>query len=90
MSAGTFAVGERVRVRSHAEGGNPRTPAYTKGHTGVVTAYHGVIENPLDHHHPYPPLYTIAFRVADLFGGPGPDMVTADLHEEWLEAVQRT
>jgi hypothetical protein len=85
MSGGRFAVGDRVRVRSHAEGGNPRTPAYTKGRTGMVTAFHGVIDNPLDHHHPYPPLYTIVFRVADLSGKTGPDLVTADLHEEWLE-----
>jgi nitrile hydratase len=85
MSGGRFAVGDRVRVRSHAEGGNPRTPAYTKGRTGMVTAFHGVIDNPLDHHHPYPPLYTIVFRVADLSGKTGADLVTADLHEEWLE-----
>ena len=85
MSGGRFAVGDRVRVRSHVEGGNPRTPAYAKGRTGMVTDFHGVIDNPLDHHHPYPPLYTIVFRVVDLSGRTGLDLVTADLHEEWLE-----
>lgn len=87
MSSGRFAVGDRVRVRSHVEGGNPRTPDYTKGRAGTVTAFHGVIDNPLDHHHRYPPLYTISFRVVELSGKAGPDLVTADLHEEWLQPV---
>jgi hypothetical protein len=51
----------------------------------VVTERHGVIVNPLDHHYPYPPLYSVAFRVQDLDGPAGPDMVIADLHDEWLE-----
>lgn len=87
MSGTGFAEGERVRVRSSVEGGNPRTPDYAKGRIGVIIARHGVVENPLDHHNPYPPLYTIAFRVEDLSGRPGPDLVTADLHEEWLEPL---
>lgn len=87
MNDGRYMVGDRVRVRSHVDGGNPRTPDYTKGHVGEVAALHGVIENPLDHHHPYPPLYTIVFRVEELTGRRGPDLVTADLHEEWLEPV---
>ncbi|HEX6219451.1 MAG TPA: SH3-like domain-containing protein [Acidimicrobiia bacterium] len=85
MSGQRFVVGGRVRVRSHVEGGNPRTPDYAKGRAGTVTALHGVIDNPFDHHHPYPPLYTIVFHVADLSGRNTPDLVTADLHEEWLE-----
>lgn len=80
-------MGDRVRVRSHVEDGNPRTPAYTKDRAGMVTAVHGVIDNPLDHHHPYPPLYTIVFRVADLSGKASADLVTADIHEEWLQPV---
>lgn len=87
MKSGKFAEGERVRVRTHVDGGNPRTPAYARGRDGVITALHGVIDNPLDHHQPYPPLYTIAFRVEDLTGIAGPDLVMADLHEEWLESV---
>jgi hypothetical protein len=87
MKGGRFAIGDRVRVRPHVEGGNPRTPGYAKGCTGMVSAFHGIIDNPLDHHHPYPPLYTIVFRVADLSGMTGADLVTADLHEEWLEPV---
>jgi hypothetical protein len=86
MSEDRFSVGDRVRVLPRVEGGNPRTPAYAKGHAGVITACHGVIVNPLDHHQPYPPLYSVTFRVADLPGpAGGPDLVVADLHEEWLE-----
>lgn len=85
MTEGAFAVGDRVRVLSEAEGANPRTPSYAKGRTGIVIACHGVIANPLDHHRPYPPLYSVRFRVEDLSGTPGTDLVVADLHEEWLE-----
>ncbi len=87
MSERRFSVGDRVRVRSDVEDGNPRTPAYAKGRVGTVIASHGIIDNPLDHHHPYPPLYTIVFRITDLTGKTSPDLVTADLHEEWLERV---
>jgi hypothetical protein len=80
-----FAPGDRVRVLTERAGGNPRTPHYLRGHVGVVTERHGVIVNPLDHHYPYPPLYSVAFRVQDLDGPAGPDMVIADLHDEWLE-----
>lgn len=80
-----FLPGDRVRVLSERTGGNPRTPRYVRGRTGVVTARHGVIDNPLDHHHPYPPLYSVEFRVEDLAGPGGDDLVVADLHEEWLE-----
>ncbi|MFP3913997.1 MAG: SH3-like domain-containing protein [Actinomycetota bacterium] len=85
MSDARFSVGDRVRVLPAAEGGNPRTPAYVKERTGVVTDYHGVIVNPLDHHDTYPPLYSVTFRVPDLAGPPGPDLVVVDLHDEWLE-----
>lgn len=87
MTGDRFSVGDRVRVANGVEGGSPRTPPYVRGRTGVVSACHGVIVNPLDHHHPYPPLYSVTFRVADLAGPEGPDLVVADLHEEWLEPV---
>jgi hypothetical protein len=80
-----FATGDRVRVLMEQPGGNPRTPHYLRGHVGVVTERHGVIVNPLDHHFPYPPLYSVAFLVEDLDGPAGADLVIADLHDEWLE-----
>ena len=82
-----FAPGDRVRVLAERSGGNPRTPGYLRGHVGVVTERYGIVVNPLDHHLPYPPLYSVAFRVEDLDGPSGDDMVIADLHEEWLESA---
>jgi nitrile hydratase len=75
-----FGVGDRVRVLAEVPGGNPRTPRYLRGRTGTVVRTHGVVENPLDHRHPYPPLYTVVFPLPG-----GHDEVLADLHEEWLE-----
>ncbi len=87
MTADRFRPGDRVRIRREVPGGNPRTPAYARGKSGIVTACHGRIENHLDHAGVYPPLYTVEFRLADLGGTPGPDRVTADIHEEWLETA---
>lgn len=82
-----FAPGDTVRVVLRRAAGNPRTPDYVKGRMGVVTASHGIIVNPLDHHLPYPPLYSVAFPVENSTGSAGPDLLIADLHEEWLEPV---
>jgi hypothetical protein len=78
-------VGDRVRVYAERSGGNPRTPAYVRGQEGVVTALHGVIDNPLDHRGHYPPLCSVRFRVGAVFGGPSADTLSVDLHEDWLE-----
>jgi hypothetical protein len=42
---------------------------------------HGVVDNPQDHHEPYPPLYSVVFPLP---GGSPQDELLADLHEEWL------
>jgi hypothetical protein len=85
---GRFRVGDRVRVRAEARGGNPRTPAYLRGLTGTVLLRHGVVENPLDHRDAYPPLYSVVFVLPD---GRNPhDEVLADLHEEWLTDAAET
>jgi hypothetical protein len=82
VELGQFRVGDRVRVRSDVAHGNPRTPAYLRGRIGTVVLRHGVVDNPLDHHDPYPPLYSIVFPLPD---GRNPhDEVLADVHEEWL------
>jgi hypothetical protein len=73
-----FRVGDRVLVLADVPGGNPRTPGYLRGRTGTVVRTHGVVENPLDHRDPYPPLYTVVFTLPD------GDEIVADLHEEWL------
>ncbi len=78
---GRFREGDRVRVLTDVRDGNPRTPHYLRGRTGTVVLRHGVVVNPLDHHHPYPPLYSVLFALPD------GDEVLADLHDEWLEPV---
>jgi hypothetical protein len=80
-----FTLGDRVRVLTERPGGNPRTPHYVRGRVGVITERHGIIVNPLDHLRTYPPLYSVEFRVEDLDGATGDDLVIADLHDEWLE-----
>jgi len=79
-----FRVGDRVRVERANPVGNPRTPAYVRGKSGIVTALHGCIVNPLDHHGLYPPLCSVLFQVRDVFGGSSPDTLSVDLHEDWL------
>lgn len=74
----TFRPADRVTVLEDNPEGNPRTPRYLRGRTGEVLRAHGVVVNPLDHRQPYPPLYTVVFRLDT------GDEVAADLHEEWL------
>jgi hypothetical protein len=50
-----------------------------------ILAVHGVIDNPLDHRDPYPPLYSVLFEVGEVFGGSSRDKLSVDVHEEWLE-----
>jgi hypothetical protein len=79
---GRFREGDVVRVRTQVPEGNPRTPRYLRDMTGTVLLRHGIVDNPLDHRDPYPPLYSVVFALPD---DRNPhDEVLADLHEEWL------
>jgi hypothetical protein len=80
-----FKVGDRVRVKADVADGNPRTPHYVRTRAGLVVELHGTRANPEDHRDIYPPLCTVAFVVADVFGGAVTDKLYVDLHEEWLE-----
>lgn len=80
-----FRVGDRVRVKQGNPHGNPRTPAYIRGRSGVIATVHGVISNPLDHRGPYPPLYTVMFDTQEVFARPTNDTLWVDVHEDWLE-----
>ncbi len=80
-----FAPGDRVRVLEEVRDGNPRTPWYLRGREVTVLACHGVIVNPLDHTHAYPPMCTVGFVLHDR--PTGRDEVVAELHEEWLESA---
>jgi nitrile hydratase len=79
-----FQVGDRVQVKRVNPAGNPRTPAYVRGKSGIVTVVHGSIDNPLDHHGVYPPLCSVLFAVREVFGGSSQDTLSVDLHEDWL------
>jgi nitrile hydratase subunit beta len=79
-----FQVGDRVRVKRENPAGNPRTPAYVRGKSGIVTALHGTIINPLDHSGVYPPLCSVLFPVREVFGSASQDTLSVDLHEDWL------
>ncbi len=83
----SLQVGDRVQVLAENPAGNPRTPAYIRGKSGVVAELHGVIDNPIDHRGTYPPLCSVVFEVRDVFGGASADKLVVDLHEDWLERV---
>ena len=83
-AASRFKVGDAVTVLIDVDGGNPRTPGYVRGKSGIVTFLHGAMANPIDHRHVYPPLYTVTFRIKDVFGGAASDTLSVDIHEEWL------
>ena len=85
---GGFKVGDPVAVKQENPNGNPRTPKYIRGKAGVVVEVHGVISNLNDHRGLYPPLYTVAFNVKEVFGGASLDKIRMDLHEDWLEPVR--
>jgi hypothetical protein len=79
-----FHVGDRVQVMRQNPDGNPRTPAYVRGKSGVVSELHGCMVNPLDHHGVYAPLCSVLFVVRDVFGGASRDTLSVDVHEDWL------
>ena len=81
----SLQLGDRVHVLTENPAGNPRTPAYIRGKSGVVAELHGVIDNPIDHRGTYPPLCSVVFEVRDVFGGASVDKLVVDLHEDWLE-----
>jgi hypothetical protein len=87
-SALMFGVGDRVVVRTTPRfpTSNPRTPSYAKGHRATIIAAYGCIENPLDHHLAYEPLYTVVFEGSEVFGPEATHQVVAEMHEEWLES----
>lgn len=83
-----FRVGDRVQVEPANPAGNPRTPSYIRGKSGVVTELHGSIVNPLDHYGVYPPLCSVLFRIGEVFGGASRDALSVDLHEDWLKPAE--
>ena len=88
-----FAVGARVRTRAHPAPGHTRLPAYARGRSGVVVAWHGgwVFPDTNAHGRGEDPqhLYTVAFTGAELWGAHGErgTRISLDLFEPYLEAL---
>jgi len=84
-----FMTGDRVRTARHGAAGHSRLPGYVRGFTGEIVAHHGAhvladasaagIEK-AEH------LYSVAFRVTDLFADAkgAKDRVFLDLWESYL------
>jgi hypothetical protein len=85
---GKFEIGDTVVVAAKNPSGNPRTPTYIRGRRGVITAIHGVLENPKDHRGLYQPLYTVRFDLSEVSTCHDQDSVWVDVHEEWLRPLQ--
>jgi len=89
--AARFAIGARVRSRTHGVPGHTRLPAYARGRLGVVTARHGGWVYPDTNAHgrgEHPQhLYTVAFDGRELWGDDAePNVVVhLDLFEPYLE-----
>lgn len=91
--APNFRVGDRLRARMITPTGHCRLPAYVRGHLGEVTAYHGAhpLADASAHNiHVNEPLYTVRFRLSDLFPerAGSADAVHLDLWESHLEPVK--
>jgi nitrile hydratase beta subunit len=85
-----FVAGQRVRARAVGAAGHTRLPRYVRGRAGIIHACHG--------NHLLPdagakgeeraePLYTVAFRAADLWPerAASCDRIFLDLWESYLE-----
>jgi nitrile hydratase subunit beta len=85
-----FHAEDRVRARKISPTGHCRLPAYVRGHMGEITACHGahVLADVSAHNQKaVEPLYTVRFRLSDLFPerSGSVDLVHLDLWESHLE-----
>ncbi len=90
-----YSLGDRVHVKFLFPEGHIRTPAYVRGKTGEVVAYHGVFRNPETRALgkdglPRIPLYAVSFNAAEMTGDDSlspRDSVIVDIFEHWIEPV---
>ena len=88
-----FAPGARVAVRRAHPPGHIRTPAYVRGHAGVVERICGEFANPEELAFgrdglPCRPLYRVRFALHRLwpdYDGTASDTIDIELYEHWLE-----
>jgi nitrile hydratase len=92
VSAPRFRPGEPVRVRRGDAPGHIRTPAYVRGHAGVVERICGSFPNPEELAYnrvgPPLPLYRVRFPLQQLWpedAASGADSVEVEIYEHWLE-----
>ena len=92
MSA-RFRPGERVRIATRPCAAHHRTPAYAKGHSGVVERLCGAFGQPETlatggDGRPEQTLYRVRLRQADLwpgYRGRAGDTLEIEIYEHWLE-----
>jgi len=92
-AAPRFALGDRVLVRQAWPPGHVRTPAYIRGHIGVIAHVLGPHPNPEELAYrrsglPAQPLYRVRFRQVDVwpdYAGKDTDTVEIELYQHWLE-----
>ena len=88
-----FAPGDRVSVRRAWPPGHVRTPAYIRGHVGVIERRIGAFPNPEELAFrrpglPAPTLYRVRFRQAEVwpdYAGPAGDTIEIEIYRTWLE-----
>ena len=88
-----FSAGDRVRVRAAYPPGHVRTPYYTRGKEGVVTALAAVMANAETLAYgadgkPDIPIYRVQFRQSELwpdYAREARDTTIVDIYEHWLE-----
>jgi nitrile hydratase len=91
----SFAVGQRVRVRSAFPPGHVRTPYYIRGKSGAIERILGVFEDPEERAfgrggNQARPLYRVRFHQKDVwpdYAGHPDDTLDIELYEHWLEAL---
>ena len=91
MSA-SFAVGDKVRVRTAFPAGHCRTPFYCRGKTGIVIRHCGEFRNPEElaygvNDGAVTPMYRVRFAQKDMwpdYDGPAQDKCEIEIFEHWL------
>ncbi len=86
----TFAIGDRVRVRTDSVAGHMRMPGYIRGTTGVVVGVSPAYPFPDAHAHGVPsedePTFDVRFRSEDLWpGSADPALVHVGVFQSYLE-----
>ena len=96
MAAPRFAVGQRVRIDDRFEPRHHRTPAYVKGHSGIVERIclpHGRPEvvGYDDKDAERFPVYRVRLDQKDLwpaYQGAPEDCIEIEIFEHWLEPAE--